>query len=75
MKKLFIIVPQHSALDSYLSDAGFIYDKIVRLSRGTCYKMNISSSLQLIELLVSKFCLKHFSIDCDDGAVFFRVGS
>lgn len=75
MKNLRIIVPTDSDLDFYLADCGFIYDKIVRLSRRTCYMMNISLSLQLIELLVSKFCLKHFSIDCDDGEVFFRVRS
>lgn len=75
MKKLLIIAPKDSALDSYLADAGFIYDKIVCLSRSTCYKMNISLSLQLIELLVSKFCLIDFSIDCYDGEVTFRVRS
>lgn len=75
MKKLVIIVPRDSSVDSYLSDAGFIYDKIVCLSRGTCYKMNISLSLQFIELLVSKFCLKDFSIKCHDGVVTFCVRS
>ena len=75
MKKLRIIVPKDSALDSYLADAGFIYDKIARLSDRTCFKMNISTSLQLIDLLVSKFCLKDFSIRCHDGEVTFVVWS
>lgn len=75
MKKLRIIVRNDSALDSYLADCGFIYDEINRLSRKTCYRMTISLSLQLIELLVSKFCLKDFSIECHDGEVTFRVRS
>lgn len=75
MKKLLIIVPKDSALDSYLSDGGFIYFKIVRLSRETCYKMNISLSLSLIEFLVTKFCLTDFSVRCHHGTVTFRVRS
>lgn len=75
MKKLRIIVPKDSALDSYLSDAGFIYDKIVRLSNDTSYKMNISLSLQLIDFLVCKFHLQDFSVCCRDGVVTFRVRS
>lgn len=75
MKKLRIIVPKDSALDSYLADAGFIYDKFVRLADRTCYKMNISLSLQLIDFLVCKFHLTDFSICCHDGVVTFRVRS
>ncbi len=75
MKKLRIIVSKDSALDSYLADAGFIYDKIARLSGRTSYKMNISTSLQLIEFLVSKFRLKDFSVRCYHGVVTFRVRS
>ena len=75
MKKLRIIVPKDSALDFYLADAGFIYDKISRLSDRTCFKMNISLSLTLIEFLVSKFRLKDFSVRCHDGIVTFRVRS
>lgn len=75
MKKLVIIVPKNSALDSYLADAGFLYDKFVRLSCKTYYKMNISLSLQLIDFLVCKFRLKDFSIKCHDGVVIFRVRS
>lgn len=75
MKTLRIIVLKDSALDSYLADAGFIYDKIVHLSDIVCYKMNISKSLQLIDFLVSKFSITDFSVDCLDGHVFFRVRS
>lgn len=74
MKKLIIIVPKDSALDSYLAHAGFIYDKIVRLPQ-TSYHMNISLPLQLIDFLVCKFCLKDFSIECYDGIVTFIVRS
>ena len=75
MKTLRIIVLRDSVLDLYLADVGFIYDKIVHLSDMVCYKMNISSPIQLIDFLVSKFCLKDFSVDCLDGHVFFRVRS
>lgn len=75
MKKLVIIVPTVSTLNSYLSDAGFIYDKITRLSDRTCYKMNMSTSLEFIEFLVFKFCLNDFSVRCHDGIVSFRVRS
>lgn len=75
MKTLRIIVLKGSVLDSYLADAGFIYDKIEHLSDIVCYKMNISKSLSLIDFLVSKFGLMDFSIECLDGHVFFRVRS
>lgn len=75
MKTLRIVVLKDSALDSYLAHAGFIYDKIVRFSGIVSYKMNISKPLQLIDLLVSKFNIKDYSIDCLDGNVFFRVRS
>lgn len=75
MKKLVIIVPTVSTLDSYLSGIGFVYDKITRLSDRTCYTMDISLSLQFIEFLVSKFCLKDFSVRCHHGVVTFRVRS
>lgn len=75
MKKLVIIVPKGSALDSYLIDAGFIYETIVCLRGSIHYKMNISTCFNIIELLVSKFCLKDFQIQCHDGLVTFRVRS
>lgn len=76
MKKLLIIVPKGSAVDSWLADdAGFIYDYIKRLPHGVSYKMNISLSLQLIEFLVSKFGIRDFSVSCYDGEVTFRVRS
>ena len=75
MKTLRIIVLKDSALDSYLANVGFVYDKIVHLSDIVCYKMNIPNPIQLIDLLVSKFCIIDFSVDCLDGHLFFRVRS
>ena len=75
MKSFSIIVLDGYALDSYLADAGFIYDKVVHLSDIVCYKMYISKSLVLIDLLVTKFCITDFSVECLDGEVFFRVRS
>lgn len=75
MKKLVIIVPRDSSVDSYLKVAGFIYDKIVYLPQTSCYQMNISLCLQLIDFLVCKFCLMDFSVNCHDGVVTFRVRS
>lgn len=75
MKRLRIFVLNDSALDIYLSDCGFIYENVVRLSNKTSYAMNISKSLELIDFLVSKFCLNDFQIKCHDGVVTFRVRS
>lgn len=75
MKKLVIIVPRDSSVDSYLKVAGFIYDKIVYLPQTSCYKMNISLCLQFIDFLVGKFCFKDFSVRCHHGVVTFRVRS
>ena len=75
MKTLRIIVLKGSALDSWLADAGYTYDKIIHISEIVCYKMHNSKPLDLIDLLVSKFCITEFSVDCLDGHVFFRVRS
>lgn len=75
MKTLRIIVPKDSAVDSYLADVGFIYTEIERTPLITCYKMNISKSFKLIDLLVSIFCLKDYFIWCFDGVVTFYVRS
>lgn len=75
MKKLRIIVPKGSPVDLYLADAEFFYNEIEHTSCITCYKMNISKSLELIDLLVSKFCLKDFFIWSFYGEVTFHVRS
>ena len=75
MKTLRIFVLKDSALDSYLANAGFMYENIFHINDIVCYKMYISKSLQLIDLLVSKFCIMDFSVECLDGEVLFRVCS
>ena len=75
MKTLRIIVLKDSALDSYLADSGFNYDKIYHLSDIVCYKMHISKTLQLIDSLVSKFSLQDYCVECLGGEVLFRACS
>lgn len=43
------------------------------LSFSSEFKKHAQSSL--IDFLVSKFCLKDFSVNCHDGVVTFRVRS
>ena len=75
MKRLSIIVPTDSALDSWLSDAGFIYDKVVRSSNKTLYKINLTHKMDLINLRISQFRLKDFCICCKRGKFTFCVPS
>lgn len=75
MKRLSIIVPKDSALDSWLADAGFMYDKVVRSSDKTSYTINLTSKMELINLLVSKFKLQNFCIRCKCGKFTFCVRS
>ena len=73
MKKLLIIVPKGSALDSYLPDAGFFYDEIERLIDTTCYKINLTDKMDFINFLISKFSLQDYSIRNIHGEYIFRV--
>lgn len=75
MKRLRIIVPKESALDSYLSNVGFIYDKIVHKLDCTCYTINLTAIKLLINLLISKFSLQDYSIRYKYGEYIFRVRS
>ena len=75
MKRLSIIVPKDSALDSWLADAGFIYDKVVRSSDKALYKINLTNKMDMINFLVSKFKLKDFCICCKRGKYTFCVRS
>ena len=75
MKKLRIIVRKDSVLDSYLAEAGFLYDKVVRLYDRTCYKINLTDKMALINFFISKFRLKDYSIRCNFGEFTFRVRS
>lgn len=75
MKRLLIIVPKGSAIDFYLADVGFIYDKIVRTSDRSYYKINLTDKMSLINLLISKFGIQDFSVRCYYGVFTFRVRS
>lgn len=75
MKRLRIIVPNESALDSYLADVGFIYDKVIRSSSTTCYKINVTDKMSFITFLLSKFRLNDYSIYCFFDSFVFRVRS
>ena len=73
MKKLLIIVPKDSALDSYLADAGFLFDEIERLIDTTCYKINLTDKMDLINFLISKFSPQDYCIRNIHGEYIFRV--
>ena len=75
MKRLLIIVRRDSAIDSYLADVGFIYDKVVCLHDRTCYTINVTDKMALIKLLISKFRLKDYSISRKYDSFRFRVRS
>lgn len=75
MKRLSIIVPKDSALDCWLADAGFIYDKVVPSNDCTLYIINLTNKMELINLLISKFRLKDFCIRCIHGKYIFSARS
>lgn len=75
MKKLLIIVPKGSALDSYLADADFIYDEISHLFHTTCYLINVTDKMDLINFLVSKFSPQEYLIHNNCGDFVFHVRS
>ena len=75
MKRLLIIVRTDSAVDSFLADAGFIYDRVVYVDDRTYYKINLTNKMELINLLITKFRLQDYSIRCNFGVFTFRVRS
>lgn len=75
MKKLRIIVPKDSQIDSFLSTSLYIYDKIVRLDDRTCYFINVSHPMSMIDYLIIKFDLKVYSTYFNYGDYTFRVRS
>lgn len=75
MKKLSIIVPKDSQIDSFLSESFYIYDKIVRLVDRTCYIINVSHPMSMIDYLISVFEPKVYSTHCNYGRYIFRVRS
>lgn len=75
MKKLIIIVSKGSALDSYLSNDFYLFDKITRLDDEISYQMFISNPLDMIDYLISIFEPQIYSTTCKNGRYIFRVRS
>ena len=76
MKKLLIIVPKDSLLNSYLMKNSRVYAKISDLDDKVCYKhIGLSSSMETITYLVTMFMLSDFSINCSYGDYTFCVCS
>ena len=76
MKKLLIIVPKDSLLNSYLMKSFRVYAKISDLEEDVCYKhIGLSSPMETISYLITMFMLSDFSINCDHGDYFFIVHS
>ena len=75
MTELLIIVPKDSALDSYLTDSGYIFDEVARSSRSSYYRLYLIDKMDFINFLISKFSLRDYSIRCHYGEFTFRVHS
>ena len=76
MKKLLIIVPKNSLLNSYLQHASYVYDKISELEDRVFYNYTgISNPMETISYLTTMFLLSDFSVNCNYGNYTFRVRS
>lgn len=76
MKKLLIIVPKDTILNSYLLNQFAVYDKIIDLEDRVCYKITgLSVPMETINYLISMFLPLDFSIKCNYGDYTFRVRS
>ena len=76
MKKLLIIVPKDSLLNSYLQNTYYVYDKITELEDRVCYKqIGLSNPMETINYLITMFMLSDFSVNCNYGDYTFRVRS
>lgn len=76
MKKLLIIVPKGSVIDSYLQDTFYAYDNIVVLDDRTCYIQNgITYPMAQINYLISMFGLKDYFVRSSSKQYTFRVRS
>lgn len=68
MKKLLIIIPKDSLLNSYLMKNFRVYTKISDLEDKVCYKfIGFSSPMETINYLVNMFMLSDFSVECSCG--------
>ena len=76
MKKLLIIVPKGSSLNSYLMKNYCVYSKISDLDDKVCYKyLGLPNSMEAITYLITMFMLQDFSIHCSSGDSTFFVFS
>ena len=76
MKKLLIIVPKDSLLNSYLTKNFNVYAKIADTEDRVCYKhIGLSTPLETISFLSTMFMLSDFSISCKYDDYIFRVRS
>ena len=75
MKKLLIIVPKETLLNSYLMNQFFVYEKIVDAEDVVYYKQIGMSPMETINYLVSTFMLSDFYVSCNYGDYTFRVRS
>ena len=75
MKKLLIVVPKGSILNSYLRKY-HVYGKITERNGSVYYKeTGISNPMETISYLIATFMLFDFSITCNYGDYTFRVRS
>ena len=76
MKKLLIIVPKDSLLNSYLMKNYRVYSKISDLDDKVCYKyLGLPNPMETINYLITMFMLSDFSVNCNYGDYTFRVRS
>ena len=74
MKKLLIIVPKETLLNSYLQNTFYVYDKITEFGDSVCYKQTgLSNPMETINYLITMFMLTDFSVNCNYGDYTFRV--
>lgn len=76
MKKLLIIVPKDSLLNSYLQKTFNVYAKVAEIEDMVYYNyIGFSSPMETINYLVTMFMLSDFSLYCNHGDYDFRVRS
>ena len=76
MKKLLIIVPKDSLLNSYLQNTFYAYDKITVLEDRVCYiQKGLTNPMESINYYITMFMLSDFSLNCLYGDYTFRVRS
>lgn len=76
MKKLLIIVPKDSLINSYLQNVSSVYNKVVD-SEDTVYYQQTGSfnPIETINYLVTMFMLSDFYFSSNYGDYTFRVRS